>query len=133
MGLFDQIAGQVGGLLGGGEGGGGALGGLGGLIEQQGGVAGLVEAFNKAGLGGVAQSWVQSGANLPISADQLTAALGSGPVAEFAQKLGIDPQEAASHLSELIPQVVDHLTPNGEVQSGAVGALEGLLDKFKGG
>ena len=131
MGLFDGLAGGLGGLLGSEGGGAGAMGGLGGLLEQHGGVGGLISAFENAGLGGVASSWVSQGANQPVSADQITQALGSGPIAEFAQKLGIDPQEAASHLSQLIPQMVDHLTPNGTVQPGAVGALEGLLDRFK--
>lgn len=95
------------------------------------GLNGLLRSFETAGLGGVAQSWVSKGANLPISAEQIQAALGSAPVAALAQKLGIDPQTAAGHLAQLLPQVVDHLTPNGDVPSGALGALEGLFDKFK--
>lgn len=131
MGIFDGLAGGLGGLLnqGGGE---NAMGALGGMLEQHGGVGGLVQAFEKAGLGGVAQSWVSTGANQPVSPDQVTQALGSGPIAEFAQKLGIDPSEAAGHLSQLLPQMVDHLTPNGQTQGGGLGALEGLLDRFKG-
>ncbi len=133
MGLFDQVASGLSGLSGVLGGGADVQGGLGGMLEQHGGVGGLVAAFEKGGLGEVAQSWVGGGQNLPVSPDQITQVLGSGPVADFAQKLGIDPQEAAGHLSQLIPQMVDHLTPNGQVQPGAVGALEGLLDRFKGG
>jgi len=95
------------------------------------GLNGLIKSFEAAGLGAVAQSWVSKGANLPVSAEQIQAVLSSGAVAAFAQKLGVDPQAAAGHLAQLLPQVVDHLTPNGEVPSGALGALEGLLDKFK--
>jgi uncharacterized protein YidB (DUF937 family) len=105
---------------------------LNGLIGgQDGGLGGLVSAFEKGGLGQIAQSWVSTGANLPISAEQIQAVLGSGPVAQFAEKLGVDPKMAAGQLAELLPQVVDHLTPNGQVPSGALGALEGLLDRFK--
>ena len=75
MGLFDQLAGGLGGLLGGG---GDVQGGLGGMLEQHGGVGGLVEAFQKAGLGGVASSWVGTGANLPVSPDQITQETPSG-------------------------------------------------------
>jgi uncharacterized protein YidB (DUF937 family) len=95
------------------------------------GLNGLLKGFESAGLGAVAQSWVSKGGNLPISAEQIQAVLSNSTVAAFAQKLGVDPATAASHLSELLPQVVDHLTPNGEVPNGALGALEGLLDKFK--
>lgn len=125
MGLLD-------GILGGGGSGESPLSALNGLIGgQDGGLGGLVSAFEKGGLGQVAQSWVSSGANLPISAEQIQAVLGSGPVAQFAEKLGVDPKTAAGQLAELLPQVVDHLTPNGQVPSGALGALEGLLDRFK--
>ena len=95
------------------------------------GLNGLLQGFEKAGLGAVAQSWVSKGANLPVSAEQIQAVLGSAPVAAFAQKLGVDPQQAAAHLAQLLPQVIDHLTPEGQVPTGALGALEGLLDKFK--
>jgi len=125
MGLLD-------GILGGGSGS-DPMAAIGGLLQgHDGGLGGLVGAFEKAGLGQAAQSWVSSGANLPISAEQIQAVLGSGPVAQFAEKLGIDPQQAAGQLAQLLPQVVDHLTPNGAVPSGALGALEGLLDRFKG-
>jgi uncharacterized protein YidB (DUF937 family) len=127
MGILDNLMGAVGG------GGGDPMSAITGLLNShEGGIGGLVQAFEKGGLGEVAQSWVSGGSNLPISADQIQAVLGSGVVAQFAQKLGVDPQAAAGHLAELLPQVVDHLTPNGQVQSGALGALEGLLDKFKG-
>lgn len=131
MGIFDGLGASLGGLLnqGGGE---NAMGALGGMLEQHGGLGGLLQQFENAGLGGVAQSWVGTGQNLTISPDQITQALGSGPVADFAQKLGINPQDAASHLSQLLPQMVDHLTPNGQATGGGLGALEGLLDRFRG-
>lgn len=133
MSLFDQIGGMLGG-----QGGAGGLGAIGGLMESHGGLGGLVSAFQANGMGGVVNSWISNGENAPISAEQITQVLGSGPIAEFAQKLGINPQDAAAHLSELLPQVVNHLTPNGEVPGdGApgggdvMGALTGLLNKFK--
>ncbi len=125
MGLLDSI-------LGGGEGGGGSpIGAITDLLGgQQGGIGGLMSAFEQGGLGEVAKSWVASGANLPISAEQIQSVLSSGMVADFAAKLGVDPQQAAGTLAQILPQVIDHLTPDGQVpaagQGGLVGALGGL-------
>jgi len=125
MGLLDNLLG--------GAGGGDPMAAIGGLLNgHQGGLGGLVGAFEQAGLGELAKSWVGTGANLPVSAEQIQSVLGSGVVAQFAEKLGVDPAQAAGQLAQLLPQVVDHLTPNGQIPSGALGALEGLLDRFKG-
>lgn len=111
MSLFDQI----GGLLGGNEQAGGALQAVSSLLEQQGGVAGLVQQFQQGGLSEVVSSWVGTGQNLAISPEQIQAVLGSGPVADIAAKLGISPAEAASTVSQWLPQIVDKLTPNGQL------------------
>ena len=120
----------------------GALGGQGGgdlssLIENisgqgaAGGVSGLVEAFQKGGLGEVAQSWVSSGPNQAISAEQIQAVLGSGAVGQFAEKLGVDPQVGAAKLAELLPGLVDRLTPGGQLPTeGLGGAVGDLLGGF---
>ncbi|WP_027468386.1 YidB family protein [Deefgea rivuli] len=126
MGLLDSLAGQ---LLGGGNTEGG-MGALAGLLEQQGGVSGLLEKFQQGGLGEVAQSWVSTGQNLPISAEQIQSVLGSDMVASIAEKFGVDPQAAAGQISTLLPQLIDGLTPNGEVEGGSpdlMGAAMGLL------
>lgn len=111
MSLFDQI----GGLLGGNEQAGGALQAVSSLLEQQGGVAGLVQQFQQGGLSEVVSSWVGTGQNLNISPEQIQAVLGSGPLADIAAKLGISPAEAASTVSQWLPQIVDKLTPNGQL------------------
>ncbi|GAA5784593.1 hypothetical protein GCM10007860_11580 [Chitiniphilus shinanonensis] len=85
------------------------------LLQREGGVAGLVERFQNGGLAEVAQSWVGTGGNLPISPEQIQSVLGSDVVRQLADKVGIDPQAAAGHLAELLPQVVDKLTPNGQL------------------
>jgi uncharacterized protein YidB (DUF937 family) len=99
-----------------------------------GGLAGLVEQFAQHGLGQVAQSWVSSGQNLPISADQISQVLGSGTVANIAQQLGLGHGEAASQLAQVLPHIVDHLTPNGHLPqanaSGGLGSLAGMLGGF---
>lgn len=123
MGLLDGILGAV---LGGSSApaAGGAAGGIdaealmriaGQLLQQHGGVGGLVEAFTKGGLGQAASSWVSTGANHPVSAEQVTTVLGYGQVGQIASQLGLDHGQASSILAQLLPQLVDHLTPNGVV------------------
>jgi uncharacterized protein YidB (DUF937 family) len=87
------------------------------LVNQHGGISGLVQQFQSAGLGGVVQSWVGSGQNQSVDPGQLSQALGgsSGPLGQFAQQLGLDHGAASSLLAQMLPKVVDQLTPNGEV------------------
>jgi uncharacterized protein YidB (DUF937 family) len=81
---------------------------------------GLLQQLSQSGLAEQAQSWVSSGSNLPVSAEQITQALGSGKIQDIAQQLGITHADAASGLANLLPHVVDHLTPNGAVQDDLV-------------
>lgn len=105
-----------------------AAGGIGDLLRSQGGVGGLVEQFSKHGLGDAVGSWIGTGANLNISPEQIRTVLGSGPIADFAAKLGISPEQASETLAGLLPEAVDRLTPGGDA-SGA----QDLLDKLPGG
>lgn len=129
MGLLD-------GLLGGAAQGAGseAISAIGGLLQNhEGGLGGLLGQLEQSGLGGVAASWVGTGENLPISADQIQTALSSPMIAQFAEKMGIDPQQAAGQIAQLLPQVVDQLTPNGQVPEGGLGGmLGGLMGKLTG-
>lgn len=95
------------------------------LQSQPGGLQGVIDKFHAAGLGEQVTSWIGSGSNLPINAEQLQAALGSGPIAALAEKLGINPADAASHLSTILPGLIDHATPGGQVASNDV-LSEGL-------
>jgi uncharacterized protein YidB (DUF937 family) len=121
MGLLDQIAGALG-QQGGGSGQSNQLMQLAlNLINSHpGGLQGLVQQFAQSGLAQQAQSWVSNGQNLPISAEQVTQVLGSGKLQEIAKQLGIDHADAAGGLADLLPQVVNHLTPNGAVQDDLV-------------
>jgi uncharacterized protein YidB (DUF937 family) len=85
------------------------------IQNHPGGVNGLVQSFHDNGLGGMVSSWVGSGANQSISPEQIQQVLGSGPVQALAAKLGVSPEQASSTLSQLLPTVMDKLTPNGQV------------------
>lgn len=95
---------------------------------QTGGLGGLLGRFRESGLGNFADSWVSTGQNLPISADQIQQALGSGQLGAIAEKLGLSQDEVAAKLAEMLPGVVDKLTPNGQVPD--LGALGDLLGSF---
>ena len=105
-----------------------------GLIGGQGGLNGLISKFTSKGLGDVVGSWVSTGKNLPVSKDQIQSVLGSDQIKNIASKLGISTNEVTSQLSNLLPQAVDKLTPDGKVPEGdimskATDLLGGLFGK----
>jgi uncharacterized protein YidB (DUF937 family) len=83
--------------------------------NEGGGLAAVLQQLEAKGLGQVAQSWVGTGANLPISPEQLKTALGSDWLQQVAAKVGVSPEVLSSHLSEILPKIVDRLTPDGQV------------------
>lgn len=126
MGLFDQV---VGALAGGQSGGNAAL--LESVMQlinnpQAGGLAGLVQLFQQGGLGEIVNSWVSTGKNLPISAEQIQSVLGGSSLQDIAAKLGVGQQQASGSLAELLPQVIDQLTPNGQLPQGGDLMAQGL-------
>jgi uncharacterized protein YidB (DUF937 family) len=126
MGLLDDIVqGALGGQQGSGQGAGGLLEMVMGIINspQVGGLAGLINMFTNKGLGDVASSWVSTGENMPISAEQLRDVLGSDQIEQIASQLNMPGQDALSGLTSMLPQVVDKLTPDGQIPD------EGVLDQ----
>ncbi len=127
MGLLDDVLGQV---AGGGQNAGlarAAMEMLGG--KGSGGLAGLAQMFGQKGLGDVVSSWISTGANQPISAEQLQGVLGNDVIGQLAAKAGLSPQAASGALAQMLPDLVDKLTPNGTVQGSP---LEQALGMFKG-
>jgi uncharacterized protein YidB (DUF937 family) len=86
-----------------------------GLIEKHGGVQGIVAQLEQQGLGGTVRSWVGTGANQPITPDQVHQAFGSDVVKELAAKVGVSPDILAGKLSQYLPTAIDKLTPAGSV------------------
>lgn len=97
-----------------------------------GGIAGLVEAFKSKGLGEVMASWISTGKNLPISPDQIKQTLGGENIQQIAEKMGISKDAVSQQLSQLLPQLIDKLTPNGKLpEVGKLGeALNVLKNQF---
>jgi uncharacterized protein YidB (DUF937 family) len=101
------------------------------INNQPGGLSGLVQQFHDKGLGGLMSSWVGTGQNLPISADQLQHVLGSEQVKDIAAKAGISPDMVTSHLSQLLPMLIDKMTPSGQVPQGSSSILEEGMGMLK--
>ena len=129
MGLFDSIAGNMLGKLGGEK---GAIAQVAvDLFNQNGGLPGVLEKFKAAGFSNEVASWVGAGANLPISAEQIVQVLGSSTIQAAANKLGINANEISAKIAEYLPQVVDRMTPNGEVGKDSGNLLATLLGMLK--
>src|SRR5580658_6383065 len=115
MGLLDNLENEAVGKVLGGSSSPLATGLLQMIQNQPGGLQGLVQSFHDKGMGGVVSSWVGSGPNSPITADQIHQVLGSDQVKALAAKAGISPDAAGSAIAQLLPGLVDRLTPNGAV------------------
>jgi uncharacterized protein YidB (DUF937 family) len=91
-------------------------------VGGNGGLAGLVGAFQGKGMGDLISSWIANGPNPPITASQLSDVLGADTLSQFAGKAGVPASQAGSLLAGLLPAAVDHLTPDGKIPD-----LDGLL------
>jgi uncharacterized protein YidB (DUF937 family) len=117
MGILDGLIGNaLGGMLGAGGGGQAqspllqiALQ----LLQQNGGVAGVLDKFRQGGYADQADSWQSTGQNLPLSGNALQEVLGSGTIGQIAGQLGMSHGDAASGLAQVLPQLIDQFTPDG--------------------
>lgn len=132
MSLMDQLGQAVGGMLGGSSGQNHLIQALTGLLGQNssvGGLAGLVQTFQKNGLGDIVNSWVGTGKNLPVTPQQIQQGLGGDLLSQLATKAGISTEAAGAQLAGLLPDLVDKLTPTGKIEAGG---LDQLLKLFQG-
>lgn len=155
MGLLDSVLGAV---LSGGQqqapaAGAGGLGSIIGMVANnpqilstitgmlsndggQGGLGGLVNTMTKAGMGDVVGSWIGNGANAPVSGDQLGGALGADVLAGLAKQMGVNSGDAGGILAQVLPELINKMTPTGQAPAGGLGnmgdlagILGGLLGK----
>ena len=98
-------------------------------MNQAGGLQGLLAKLQAGGLGEASRSWVGTGANEPVAPDQLGSALGPDLMAMIARQMGGNTQQASSTMAELLPDLIDRLTPQGQLPDdnglGGLGALLG--------
>ena len=155
MGLLDIVGGMLGGQPGQGQGQGGGLGDLAAMLGQGGaggqggqaallqlvlgmlanngqggGLSGLMEKFQSAGLGEQVNSWVGTGQNLPVSPEQLGGVFGQDQMSQMAEKMGLSTGDLGAQLSQMLPQAVDQFTPGGQAPQGGLGDLGDLLGQL---
>lgn len=130
MGLFDGIAGAVvSNMLKSDQG--GLAGAAMEMLNQNGGLGGILEMFQQNGLGDLAASWVGKGDNLPLSTDQVSSVFGEGMLANLAEKAGVTPDVLSGQLADNLPNVIDMLTPDGEVNDNSGDLLGTVLGMLK--
>ncbi len=150
MGLLDSVLGAV--MGGGGQqaaAGGGGLASIIGMVASNpqilqvvtgmlgndgahGGLGGLIGKFQQAGLGDAAASWVGNGENHAVSGDQITQVLGSSAIGDIASKLGLSHGDAAGQLAQMLPGIINHLTPSGQAPAGGLGNAGDLMGMLGG-
>jgi uncharacterized protein YidB (DUF937 family) len=113
------------------------MGIVGALMNNAGGLSGLLAKLQQGGLAAAAQSWVGTGANQPVSADAVGSALGPDLMGQLAQHMGGNQQQTAGTLADLLPGLIDQLTPKGQLPAdnglGDLGGLGALLGGGAGG
>jgi uncharacterized protein YidB (DUF937 family) len=110
MGMFDGL---LGGIVGA-----GMVSVVNGILEKHGGLDGVVNEFESKGFGATVKSWVGTGPNQPISPDQVRNVLGDDLLQQLSMKSGLSVQDLTQKLSQVLPQAVDRLTPDGNIPKG---------------
>ena len=106
------------------------------ILEQNGGLPGIISKFEHGGMADQVGSWVGTGANMPISGAQLQEILGSGSMGEIAQRLGMSHGDASSGLAQVLPHLIDKLTPAGQIPADHGDIVErarAMLEKMNAG
>ena len=116
----------------------GLMSSVSGLITGSGGIGGLMQKFSGAGLGDLMKSWVSNGPNPPATAQHIEQVFGADQLQQIASQTGIDPSQISGHIAQILPQLVDKLTPHGQpvegetLHGGLASLLQGGLGKLFG-
>ena len=116
----------------------GLMSSVSGLITGSGGIGGLMQKFSGAGLGDLMKGWVSNGPNPPATAQHIEQVFGADQLQQIASQTGIDPSQISGHIAQILPQLVDKLTPHGQpveggvLQGGLASLLQGGLGKLFG-
>lgn len=129
MGLFDSLASNMLGKLGGEK---GAIAQVAiDLFNQNGGLPGVLQKFKAAGYEHEVDSWISKGSNSPIHAQQIMYALGSSTIQQAASKLNMNAQDISAKIAEYLPQVIDRMTPDGQLPREPINVLAALMSMMK--
>lgn len=136
MGFFDSVKKGIGDFLGSAEKRGKLMGMAADLIadRESGGLEGLARRFKDRGLGEAVSSWIGTGQNQPVTADQVENAIGSEKIRQYAENLGLSSEDVSRGLAAVLPRIIDILTPDGKVpkQADVEQKVSGLKDKLSG-
>lgn len=131
MGLLDGILGSLlGGLNNNQQS--GLMSAVSGLVTQGGGIEGLMQKFGGHGLGDLVKGWVSTGPNPPATAQHIEQVVGSQQLDQMAAQTGVDRSQIAGHIAQILPQLVDKLTPQGQPVAGSA-LQQGLASLMQGG
>ncbi|WP_137922624.1 YidB family protein [Hydrogenophaga sp. 2FB] len=110
---------------------------VGSVLASSGGLQGLLAKLQSGGLGDAVQSWIGTGENQPVSGEQLGSALGPDLMGQIAAQLGGSQAQASGTLADLLPGLIDQLSPKGQLPDdnalGGLGGLGALLGGGQGG
>ena len=133
MGLLDSVMNAANGMMNGGNSNGNLLDAAAQLIKDHpDGLSGVVDQFRNGGLAEAVNSWVGTGANQPVSAEAIQQVLSATQLGEIASRLGISNEQVSSGLASVLPELINHLTPNGAVDNNSNALMETGLNLLKG-
>lgn len=89
-------------------------------VQEQGGVEVLLQKFQQGGLGEVFGSWIGTGENQPVGHDDIHSAFGPAELQSLADKLGTDVRGATGTLASILPQLIDRMSPQGQMDDAAL-------------
>jgi uncharacterized protein YidB (DUF937 family) len=98
------------------------------------GLQGIVSQLTSAGLGQQVQSWIGTGENKPVSGQQIQQAMDPAALQQMAQQTGMSPEQISNNVAQVLPSLIDQVTPSGKVPSTdplsqGVKNLKGMFDK----
>jgi uncharacterized protein YidB (DUF937 family) len=103
------------------------------MLQQNGGLGGVLGMFQRSGLGAQADSWVGTGANMAVSGDQLQQVFGGSTLGNIASQLGMQQGHANSAMAQILPELINQLTPGGQVPDNAGDLISRGLSAFRAG
>jgi uncharacterized protein YidB (DUF937 family) len=103
------------------------------MLQQNGGLGATLEKLRGSGLGAQADSWVGTGANMAVSPDQLHQAFRGSGLGNIASQLGVSQSQAGSAMAQILPELINQLTPNGQMPDDAGDLLSRGLSMLRGG